>query len=424
MTTSADTTAEKALSVARSLLDPERVLAALTPQAAPTLSDGLPGTALLHACLSHADQTFATAATLHWNAAVHPMNDSAPNGIYTGRGALAASLIIGSGYLPDPGPHRATAQRATAWLSARAQGLARHQQRRIDDVQPGAPWAVYDVIRGLAGIGRVLLAAHTAGYKDAAEPGLTAALATLTTLIRTRNGARPGWWLPAAEHPPTVTVHPSGAATTGLAHGIAGPLALLAVAHTAGRTVTGQAEAIRTAASWLLTWQEPDATWPPSISGHDLDNPPSREAHRRLRGRRDAWCYGTPGVGRALTLAGEALADPDLCRTGRAAVASLADRDPADWDTEGPTLCHGSAGVLRAAANTGCESVAQRAAEHATWWHDPGRPFGFAQVEAGATFNNPGFLTGATGAALALADYTGLLPLNLPAPWDCLLLLA
>ena len=46
-------------------------------------------------------------------------------------------------------------------------------------------------------IGRILLAAVTSGH-DRCEPGLIAALDTLTAMIRTRDGSRPGWWLPAS----------------------------------------------------------------------------------------------------------------------------------------------------------------------------------------------------------------------------------
>ncbi|WP_326599033.1 lanthionine synthetase C family protein [Streptomyces sp. NBC_01803] len=426
MPTSTDTMVEQAVAVAHALLDPERVAAALTPQAAATLSDGLAGTALLHACLARTSPEFTTAAARHWEAAARLRGHAPPNGIHTGPGALAASLITGSAYLPDPASYHATTRKATAWLSARAQGLARHQKRRMDSGQPGAPWAVYDAIRGLAGIGRVLLTAHTAGYQKAAEPGLTAALTTLTALIQTRCGSRPGWWLPASDHPESVTVHPSGAATTGLAHGIAGPLALLSIAHTAGRTVPGQAEAIRTAAMWLLTWQEPTGSWSPCISGNDLENPPDPGTRRlpSTSGRRNAWCYGTPGIGRALTLAGQALDDPDLCRVGRTAVAALAERAPARWDTEGPGLCYGSAGVLQAAAQIGCEATARRAAEYTASHHDRQRPFGFPHLERGTAHDNPGFLSGAAGTALALADYAGLLAPAPPASWGSLLLLA
>ena len=421
MTASTDAAAAHALSVAHAVRDADRVAAALTPQAAATLCDGLAGTALLHACLSRDDPACEAAASQHWEVAARLMCPAPADGIHTGPGALAASLIIGTGYRPDPGRQGDTLRNAVAWLSARAEGLARHQQRRTDHGQPGVPWAVYDVIKGLTGIGRVLLAAHTTG-QSAAEPGLTAALTTLTIMIRTPRGTRPGWWLPAADHPPAVAVHPSGAATTGLAHGIAGPLALLAVAHIAGCTVPRQVDAIRTAASWLLTWHDPATSWPPDISGDDLDTQPATGAGR-VTGRRDAWCYGAPGIGRALTLAGEALTEPALSRAGRAAITALAHREPGKWDTEGPTLCHGTAGVLQAASAADC-AAAQQAAAHTTAFHDHRRPFGFPRIEGGADLDEPGFLTGAAGAALALADYGGLLPTDPPASWDCLLLLS
>ncbi|WP_329067445.1 lanthionine synthetase LanC family protein [Streptomyces sp. NBC_01429] len=426
MSSGTDAPTAQATGVADALLDPERVMAALPPQAVATLCDGLAGTALLHACLAQYRPEFATAAADHWKAAADLQAGTPPDGIHTGPGALAASLIVGTGYLPDPGRHRETVESATAWLSARAEGLARHQRRRANSERPGTPWAVYDAIKGLTGVGRVLLAAHTAGHHDAADRGLTAALTTLTALIHTRYGSRPGWWLPAVDHPPPVTVHPSGAATTGLAHGIAGPLAFLASAHTAGRTVAGQPEAIRTAASWLLSWQEPTASWPTFVSGNDLDVPPAREARRRAPGRGDAWCYGSPGIGRALALAGNALAEPALTGAGHDAIAALGDRDrgPGRWDTEGPTLCHGSAGVLQAAARAGCWAVARQAADRTAGFHDHRRPFRFPHVKAGARYDNPGFLTGATGIALALADYSGLLPSSPAASWDCLLLLS
>ncbi|RKN46674.1 lanthionine synthetase C family protein [Streptomyces hoynatensis] len=423
MPTSTDEAAGQALAVAHALIDPERVTAALTAPAAATLCDGLAGTALLHACLARTDPQFATAATQHWEAAARLGRRTQPDGIHTGPGALAASLVVGTGYLPDPGPYGDIARNATAWLSARAEGLARHQQQRTAQGRPGAPWAVYDAIKGLAGIGRVLLAAHAAGHREQAQPGLTATLTTLTAILRARHGRRPGWWLPAEDHPPPVTVHPSGAATTGLAHGAAGPLALLAIAHTAGHTVPGQAEGIRTTATWLTTHRDADGTWPPHISGDALDHPPT-PGLPSPSGRRDAWCYGTPGIGRALTLAGQALTDPALTAAGRTAVDRFAERRSATWDTEGPTLCHGTAGILQAATRGDSPAVAAQAAQLTTAFHDPDRPFGFPHIESEARFDNPGFLTGAAGTALALADYTGLLPTCPAAAWDSLLLLS
>jgi class I lanthipeptide synthase len=162
-------------------------------------------------------------------------------------------------------------------------------------------------------------------------------------------------------------------AITGMAHGIAGPLALLATAHTAGWSVAGQRTAIQGAAHWLLHWRT-NATprWPPYVIGDALDN----DTAQPTAGRRDAWCYGAPGIGRALTLAGRALADPRLTEAGDTAIASLAERPAELWDVEGPTLCHGHAGVLQSAA-TNQGTTADRAAAAVTEAFNPRLAFAF-----------------------------------------------
>ncbi|WPO76709.1 lanthionine synthetase LanC family protein [Streptomyces sp. KN37] len=316
-------------------------------------------------------------------------------------------MIIGTGYLPSDDPHHALLPRATAWLSARAAALARHHHQRAA-TQQATPWMVYDAIKGLAGIGRILLAAHTRGHRTDAEPGLYAALDALTHLILTPQGTRPGWWLPAHLHPPTVRVPPTGAATTGLAHGIAGPLALLAAAHQAGHTVPGQKEAIHSAAEWLLTWQTPQHTWPPHISGASLDAKPSTTTG--VKGRTTAWCYGTPGIATALASAGHALGEAAFQRSADAAAAALAAREPDDWDTEGPALCHGSGGILQAAHRLFHHRLAEKAV-HGTMAHTPAP-------------GPRGFLTGPAGTALTLAEYAGLLSARPADAWDCLILLS
>lgn len=389
--------AAKAVEIAHSLRDPETVTTAVSARSAHTLCYGLSGTALLHACLGDA----ATAAT-HWNAASRTLGNAPPDGIHTGPGALATSLIIGTAYLPDPGPHHALVPRATTWLSARAQALAHHQQT---SPHPWTPWAIYDAIKGLTGIGRILLAAHAAGHHTEADDGLRAALTTLTTMILTRQGNRPGWWLPAHAHPPTVCAPPSGAATTGLAHGIAGPLALLAIAQRAGHTVPGQHDAVSTAAHWLLTWAQPGPSWPPYISGTDLDTGPGPTTGD-APGRRTAWCYGTPGIAAALTHAGRALDDPVMLNTATTAMNHIAPH-PDCWDTEGTALCHGSAGILQAST-----------------WYGPHLNQTAAHATRAAASAAPGFLNGTAGAALALAGSAALLNHPPTDGWDSILLLS
>ncbi|HEY1642107.1 MAG TPA: lanthionine synthetase LanC family protein [Streptosporangiaceae bacterium] len=411
-----------AVAVAERLLQPETVLAAVPGPEAASLAHGLAGTALLHARLATVDRVFGAAAESHWATAARcaRKHRAVGAGIFATGGGLAASLIIGTGYLPGPAARQASAGRAAAWLSRQAQRIAGDLADRRAAGDPYSRWAAYDVINGLAGIGRVLLAAVTAG-QPAAEPGLTAALRALTTMIEAPHGTRPGWWLPASIHPPTVKTARSGSAATGMAHGIAGPLAFLAAAHARGRAVPDQDTAIRHAAQWLLDWKATGThQWPASVTGAELD------AHvARLAGRQDAWCYGTPGISAALALASQALDDHKLAQASQEAIASLAIRAARTWDADGPTICHGHAGVLQCAVLRQ-PAVASAAARAIAAAFDASRRFAIPHTENGATEDRPGFLTGAAGTALALAlaEHGHLPSPAVPTRWDSILLLS
>lgn len=100
--------------VVRAVADPTRTITALSRATASTLSHGLPGTALLLAALSHADPTLVQAAGRHWDAAAPLLADAPPDGIYSGPGALAASLIVGNAYLPRRRTQRTALDHATS----------------------------------------------------------------------------------------------------------------------------------------------------------------------------------------------------------------------------------------------------------------------------------------------------------------------
>lgn len=401
------------LTVAERLLDPAAVTAAAPGPAAGSLARGLAGTALLHARLARTDPAFADAARRHWELAAPCARRAGHEGAgtYHSPGGLAASLIIGTPYLPDPERGRDTAGRAARWMSARAVDLADRHRRYLAAGGTGTPWNVYDAITGLAGTGRILLTAVRAGHS--AEPGLQAALTTLTRMILTRDGIRPGWWAPAGLNGSSPQAEPSGTAATGMAHGIAGPLAFLSVATIAGYTVDQQPEAIGGAASWLLRWRTPVLDWPPHITGTELDSGTADPAP----GRRDAWCYGTPGIARALTLAGQALGSPVLTQAARESARTLENRPDPHWDVEGPTLCHGYAGVLQSTGSGKAVSALVRL-------FSPRHRFGFQHVTREEAIDDPGFLTGACGAALALADCSALPASGVTDKWDALLLLS
>lgn len=408
-----------ALAIAERLLDPHRVVTAAPSYGIATLADGLPGTALLQARLSAVDPVFAAAASAHWGAAAAhaatAVNQGA--GIYGIAGGLTASLVLGSPYLPDPEVTAMATARSVRWLSARAVDVAAHYAESVRAGRSGTSWHVYDTISGLAGIGRILLAALVDG-NTSAEPGLVAALTAMTTMLTDRGGPLPGWWVPTEQHPAVVAARldHTGAADTGLAHGVAGPLALLALAHSAGHTITGQETAIRDAASWLDRWRVDDHNWPDHVTGQELADAAIAIQH----GRRAAWCYGVPGTARSLLLAARALDDGTLAEIAHADLARLSVQ-PAAWDTEGSTLCHGDAGVLRCA--TGIDhDVAERATAGLIQSLDKNRPFLVSHVEHGGDRDNPGLLTGAAGVALTLSELAGLPQRPVATPWDALLL--
>jgi hypothetical protein len=403
--------AHMALATAERLLDPAVVITGSS------LAGGLAGTALMHARFARADRVFADAAQSHWAMAARQARETADEGqgIFASPAGIAASLILGTPYLPDPDQSAPAAGVAAGWLSRRATRIAAQDQARRRAGHPLSSWAAYDLINGPAGIGRILLAALTSGH-TAAEPGLQAMLATLTIMINASADLL-GWWMPAAASG-RVHLHPSGEAATGVAHGIAGPLAFLALSHASGYTVAQQETAIRTAADWLLRWQTA-RRWAPAVTGTEL----ASGTPDPMPGRRDAWCYGTPGISRALTMAGQALHDPSLTTSARASLGTLTDRHPRDWDVEGPTICHGYAGVLQATAPADT-SITEPAAQQLSDAFDPQYTFAFRHHSNGTQSDSPGFLTGACGIALVLADYGELPSAEVPASWDAVLLLS
>jgi hypothetical protein len=413
-------TADAALAIAERLLNPHRVATAAPSYGIATLADGLPGTALLHARLSAVDPVFGAAAIAHWNAAAEQATNATLKGagIYGAMGGLTASLVLGSPYLPDPEVTATATARSVSWLSARAADIAALYAESIRAGEAGTSWHVYDTISGLAGIGRILLAAVVDG-NSAAEPGLTAALTAMTTMLTDNGVPLPGWWVPTEQHPTVVAARldHSGAADTGLAHGVAGPLAFLALAHCAGYSVAGQQTAIRDTVGWLERWRADDHSWPDHATGEELADGASITRH----GRRAAWCYGPLGITRSLTHAARALDNVLLTEAARADLAQLgALRN--DWDTEAPTLCHGYAGVLRCATEVDTD-IAQRAAAGLAQSLDHDRPFLVAHVEHGVGHDNPGFLTGAAGVALTLSELVGLPSHPATTPWDAVLLI-
>ncbi|PWT93330.1 MAG: lanthionine synthetase, partial [Proteobacteria bacterium] len=210
----------------------------------------------------------------------------------------------------------------------------------------------------------------------------------------------------------------------GLAHGVAGPLAVLSLAQLQGVEVDGLAEAIAHLASWLSSIRCDDAwgvNWPYGV-------PLAAAASASSEPARAGWCYGSPGVGRSLYLAGRALGQRELCAIGVQGIDSALARPPHARGLSSHHLCHGHAGLMQMALRIQHEDpnenrrraiceLAESIVEH----HAPGSLLGYPETGSdGRAIDEPSFLTGAPGIALALLAVA----CDVAPEWDCALLLS
>lgn len=302
---------------------------------AQSLSKGAAGISLLHALRGNTHRTgvWVRAATTAELAA------GGNAGLWYGAASVAFALRQGA---PGPGA------RALAQLDTRIDRLIRTRlssaRTRMERGQRPAR-TEYDVVLGLSGLGSYLL------YRNPEDPLLAEVLDYLVRLTHplpeanTGSSLRPGWWtdsVPAGKDP---NLFAGGHADLGAAHGITGPLALLALAHRRGTVVPGHLEAIERIVMWLETHRQEGPNggwWPERLTASELANgQPEQDGSRR-----PSWCYGTPGIARSLQLA--ALALEDRARQERAE-ADLAEclSDPGQLTTlTDPGLCHGWSGAV------------------------------------------------------------------------------
>jgi lantibiotic biosynthesis protein len=302
------------------------------------------------------------------------------------------------------------------------------ERERLGAGRAGAPISGYDLISGITGIGAYLLARR---HHDRLEPVL-AYLVRLTDPVTAHGRVVPGWWTPDR---PSVLVdeerYGRGHLNAGVAHGIAGPLALLSLAWRAGVRVAGHRDAAERIARWLLEHRRVDPTdgsgwWPGDVT---FDEQVGGRCDEHLADR-EAWCYGTPGVARTLQLAGLAFDRPHWQRTAVATMAELLARP--DLTATDAGLCHGSAGLLWLASRMArdCPDPDLRAGlavdalvEEVLAWYDPSAPFGFRYTAQHAIVapDRPGLLEGAAGIALALTGHAAAAPST---GWDTAMLIS
>ena len=141
---------------------------------------------------------------------------------------------------------------------------------------------------------------------------------------------------------------------------------------------------------------------------------------------RAAWCYGPPGVARALWLAGLASDRSEYCDLAVAAMAAVFERPIPNRRIDAPTLCHGVAGLLQIALRfarrrrRNFSTAAQELTAQLLDAHEPDSRFGYRDLKpSGQRTDNPGLLEGAAGVALVLLATASPEPI-----WDRILMLS
>lgn len=398
--------------VATSLADPEYVvhhatapanvleLDGTTPVWSPAdLTDGHPGVALLLAELAATNDRWAQAAHAHLSAGLASALGTRTR-LYRGMIALAFAGHVAS---QAHGGYRGMLARLDHEITPPVGKAARVR------VRPMASTEVYDVLGGLTGAGRYLLARGSPALTDVLSFLVTTALAPECTV----DGARmPAWWV----HPPGWS---EGHVDLGMAHGVAGPLALLSLAWQAGHHVPDHEAAIESLVALLDRGRCDDEAGPrwarrmTAVQYHDPTLLPPRS--------RDVWCNGAAGTAQAARLAATVLNRPALRDDAEAATrAAIATAHSANLYDQ--SLCHGWAGLLHLALGIG-DPAADSLAERVLAAFDPAAPFGFTSRHpcAARPLDRPGFLEGAAGIALALHEYATARPPR--TCWDAALLL-
>ncbi len=326
------------------------------PHRPASLSTGAAGITLLH--IEHAYDHPETWPTVHrWLR--HATRDALRADHTAGalNGPPALWFVVRAAHAGSGRYHRAVQDLADATVDLTRMRLDQ-AHTRIDRGQLPA-FHEFDVVHGLTGLGALHLHHHP-------EHPITADV--LRYLVRLTHpvpgtGQLPGWW---ANHGPQLDEpdrFPGGHGNLGLAHGISGPLALLATALRRGITASGHIDAIERICGWLDHWQQDAPTgpwWPGFVSADEA----SRRRTDQLDQSRPSWCYGVAGVARAQQLAAIACGDHHRQRLAEHAMLSSM-RDPTQRSMlTKPGLCHGGAGLLQAAWRMANDSATSDLAEY------------------------------------------------------------
>lgn len=326
----------------------------------------------------------------------------------------------------DSGAFSGTAGFVAAYLELHRAGLAdtsdetamQNKEQLLDEIvfappscyDVGNSFEDYDLITGPAG---QLLALSAMACNQADHEDLGAAARLLGDQLEAalapsnRDERVPACWVsPENYFLESKEELPLGYINLGLAHGVPGIIASLAIASRCG-LLEVSVEAMEFGVDFLLRASNSSSySW-----GNQF--PFLAQGGESHEASRVAWCYGTPGVAQGLAHAAYMLNDKQLLEIARSCLADSLSIGYPQNALISPTFCHGESGVVA----TGLSIFGpNRNAEQSALvdWHvqkilqkiDRKSILGIQEVEAiGVSSDSLGLLSGAAGVVHVLLSY-------------------
>jgi lantibiotic biosynthesis protein len=315
-------TAEEALQAVDAIAEAIGAAASLPGDRDPSLGKGQAGVAVLYAWLARTRRTpkADAMASQCLDGAIEALSTHAMNAsLYGGFTGVAWATDLVDGLLdPDAEDRNEAVDDALLRLLSRADERA----------------APYDLVVGLTGLGVYALQRYP-------RPAAIECLRRIVELLREsaqRDEHGLYWWTPPAElHEEWRKEYPSGRADLGVAHGVAGPIALLGCICGAGIERATARPLLEGAAAWLFAHSVPteaSLTFPLWVAPGFQPYP-----------ARCAWCYGDPGIATALLTAARGVGNAGWAQTAVALACRAADRSASETGVVNGGFCHGAAGL-------------------------------------------------------------------------------
>ncbi|MEW9698036.1 lanthionine synthetase C family protein [Paenibacillus sp. SI8] len=301
--------------------------------------------------------------------------------------------------------------------------------RWLDDLQ----MSQYDVMEGLAGIGRaVLLFPDNARMKSVWQE-IAEFFHQMSGTIDLNGQKVPAWYVSSKNQflSHEKVIYPNGNFNVGMSHGITGPLSFLSLSKLHGMEYPSMEEDIRRLADWVCEWKSTDSyglIWPKRLP-YEVWASGSLDANS-VGENQESWCYGTPGVARSLWLAGKAVQNDTYAQVAVDGYLGISNRPREKWGLYSGTFCHGLSGLLhtvqRMYSDTGVDefgNLRDRLVDEVLKLYEPDSMFGYYDYDQSKGYlrktNQAGLLNGAAGTALVLASLLG----NEEPDWDAVFLI-